>query len=730
MFYKKNNKFLLFLVGTALSTALGVPVALAASLNEARLSNATQEPQNWMTHGGGYNELHYSALGKINADNVNELKLAWTGDFADGRGQESTPLVVDGVMYVSSSWSKVYAYEAATGKELWRYDPQVNPEKAQNACCDVVNRGLAAWNGKIYVGTIDGRLEAIDAKSGKLVWSKQTTDLSKPYSITGAPRAVKGKILIGNGGAEMGVRGYISAYDAETGNKVWRFYTTPNPENKPDGEISDKILMDTVYGTWGDGAWRRTGGGGTVWDSIVYDAEFDQVLIGVGNGSPWSYKERSGGVGDNLFLGSILALDPDTGAYKWHYQETPAEAWDFTSAQPMILTDINIHGEERKVILHAPKNGFFYVIDRKSGKLVSAEKYATANWASRIDKATGRPVVMPGARYDLVNKPFLAMPGAFGAHNWHPMALNPKTGLTYIPIQELAWEYKSVDKFNYAPGDGNWNVAIHSATVEGPKSEADREVLAKQSRGALIAWDAENQKEVWRVQHKNVSSAGVLTTAGNLVFQGTADGRFVAYRADNGQKVWSWQGSDGIIAGAMSYEVAGQQYIAVLSGYGGANALHVPFSEGTKVGTNGRVLVFSLNGQGTFTSNEKLKAPVVSVAEKPDPAAVKRGQALYEHCAACHGFGTYSNNVIPDLRRSMFLTEKNAWKAVVIDGVLLPRGMPSWKGRLSEDEAQDIRAFILDRAAQQKADEVAMSAPANAETMKTVQQAKPGPVSN
>ncbi|MGE0674055.1 MAG: PQQ-dependent dehydrogenase, methanol/ethanol family, partial [Methylibium sp.] len=414
------------------ATLAGSPYASAAPanpVNAARLAAAAQEPANWMTHGGTYQEARYSPLDQINTRSIARLKLAWYGDFDTSRGQEATPLVIDGVMYTTSSWSKVYAYDAATGKLLWRHDPKVPGDRGADACCDVVNRGVAAWNGKVYVGTLDGRLEALDAKTGKLVWSTVTVDQTRPYTITGAPRVVKGKVLIGNGGAEYGVRGYVSAYDAETGALAWRFYMTPNPENKPDGAASDAILMSKAYGTWHDGAWKQTGGGGTPWDAIVYDADFDQVIIGTGNGNPWSWEHRSGSKGDNLFLGSLLALDAETGAYKWHYQETPSENWDFTSTQPIILTELTLQGRQRKVLLHAPKNGFFYVVDRKDGALISAEPFTTVNWATGIDLKSGRPIEAPGARYERTKKSFWAMPGPFGSHNWHPMAFSPKTGL-------------------------------------------------------------------------------------------------------------------------------------------------------------------------------------------------------------------------------------------------------------------------------------------------------------
>lgn len=672
--------------------------ALAAAqpaLDGNRLLRAASEPQNWPIVGGTYAEARYSALDQINTGNVGRLKLAWYADFETNRGQQATPLAVDGVLYTSTSWSHVYAYDAATGKQLWHHDPQVPGTKGPHACCDAVNRGLAAYNGKIYVGTLDGRLQALDAKTGKLVWSTATFDPKTTMTITAAPRVVRGKVFIGQAGAEYGgSRGFVGAYDAETGQPLWRFYVTPNPDNKPDGAASDKVLMAKAYATWGPGAWKESGGGGHPWDGIVYDAEYDQVIVGTGSANPWSSKAR--GEGDNLFVGSLLALDANTGEYRWHYQETPGEDWDYDSTQPVILSELSIDGQKRKVLMHSPKNGFFYVLDRKDGRLISAKNVGTVNWAAGIDLKTGRPIEYPAARYARTGQRFMAMPGPFGSHNWHPMAFSPKTGLVYIPVQDIPLDYIVDAGFKFTPG--GWNLAIGSNTLAGPQNEADRKVLAMQTRGYLLAWDPVKQREAWRVQHPNVASAGVLATAGDLVFQGTPDGRFVAYRADSGQPVWSWQGYDGIIAGAMSYAVGGTQYVAVLAGFGGANALHVPYVEKPKVGTQGRLLVFKLDGTATAPNNEKLKQAANVPNESWPAETVGKGAALYGNCAGCHGFGTYAHDAIPDLRRSALLSNRAAWEKVILGGALEAKGMPNWTGTLKPEDTEAIRAYVADRA--------------------------------
>jgi quinohemoprotein ethanol dehydrogenase len=696
----------------------GLPVLLPASLMAAdgqtraaavdatRMSKAEAEPANWMNVGGTYKEWHYSPLDQINLSTIGRLKLAWYADLDTYRGQEATPLVIDGVLYTSTAWSKVYAFDAATGKELWRYDPGVPGKTAVNACCDVVNRGVAAWNGKIFVGALDGRLIALNAHTGKPVWSVQTTDPSRPYTITGAPRVVKGKVLIGNGGGEFGVRGYVTAYDAETGKQAWRFYTTPNPRNEPDGAASDKALMEIAYKTWGNGAWKETGGGGTAWDAIVYDEEFDQILIGTGNGSPWNHRVRSGpDGGDDLFLSSIVAVDPETGAYRWHHQETPGEEWDFTATQPIMLADLEIDGKRRKVLMHAPKNGFFYVIDRSNGKLISAKNFTPVNWTTGIDMNTGRPVEYHETRYSRNGGDILLMPAAFGSHNWHPMAYSPKTNLVYLPTQEIPFGYADDKGFKYTPGLGRWNLGDASSQNAGPQSEAHRKALKAMTRGQLIAWDPVQQREVWRVQHSSVGAGGVLATAGNLVFQGMPDGRLIAYRADTGEKVWSFDGFNGVIAGAMSYRVGSDQYIAVLAGFGGSNGLQVPYIDNVSIGENGRVLVFKLDATATLPNNRRPVLPVNVPSEQWPDEIVKKGAELYGNCVFCHGSSTYSNGVIPDLRRSANLSDKETWQSIVIDGVLQDNGMVSFVNRLSPEDAEAIRAYIADRARQLARDE-------------------------
>ena len=546
----------------------------AKAIDDAALRNAEARSAEWITHGRTYSEARFSPLTQINAANVKSLGVAWAFDTDTTRGLEASPIIVDGKLFTTGSWSVVFAIDARSGKQLWKWDPKVPGAYGQRACCDVVNRGVAVYKGKVYVGTLDGRLVALDAETGKLLWQVVTVDQKKPYTITAAPRVVKGKVIIGNGGAEFGVRGYVSAYNADSGKLVWRFYTVPGDPSKP----FESPALERAAKTW-TGEWWKIGGGGTVWDSLAYDSELDLLYVGTGNGSPWNREIRSPGGGDNLYLSSILALRPDTGELVWHYQTTPGDSWDFTATQHMILADLEIGGRPRKVLMQAPKNGFFYVLDRQTGELLSAEAYTKISWAKGVDKTTGRPIEDPAARYrDSVN--FL-QPGPLGGHNWQPMSFNPQTGLVYIPAQEPFFAYAQDKKFQYKPGA--WNTAIDFTILKDPPPLVPR--------GHLLAWDPVAQKERWRVQYNLMWNGGTLTTAGNLVFQGTSDGRFVAYSADKGEKLWEVGVGTGVIAPPVTYELDGVQYVAVMAGWGGA----FPLTGGAAIpgmALPGRLLVF------------------------------------------------------------------------------------------------------------------------------------------
>ncbi|RLQ22377.1 PQQ-dependent dehydrogenase, methanol/ethanol family [Seongchinamella sediminis] len=669
-----------------------------AAVTGERITEADKEPGQWLSHGRTYDEQRFSPLKMINDTNVDQLGLDWYFDFPTNRGMEATPLFVDGVIYTTSSWSMVYAFDARSGELLWHYDPEVPKAWMVNLCCDAVNRGVAVWQGRVYVGTIDGRLVALDAGTGSELWDIQTTPRDKPYSITGAPRVVKGKVLIGNGGSELGVRGYISAYDAESGELAWRFYTVPGDPDKP----FENPILEKAAATWtGDSYWE-IGGGGTVWDSMAYDPELDLLYFGVGNGAPWNRLVRSPGGGDNLFLSSIVAVRPDTGEYVWHYQTTPGESWDYTATQHMILADIEIDGKTRQVIMQAPKNGFFYVIDRANGKLVSAEKYTKVTWASHVDLATGRPVETENARYDK-GEPVLLYPNTQGGHNWHPMSYSPLTGLVYIPAHQGLMNYAHDENFAFKPGA--WNTGLDLMPAVTPDDPELRTKVLAEFTGFITAWDPVKQKEAWRVPHTTLWNGGMLSTAGNLLFQGNADGEFVAYRADTGEQLWSSPAHTGIVAAPITYSIDGKQYVAVVSGWGGAL---VAFGEiaGRAAGStlagssnNSRLLVFSLDGEQALPVPEpqqlRLPQPPPLTA---DAATIEEGHETFvNYCHFCHGDRAVSGSSIPDLRFMSPETHEQ-FLAIVLGGLRHERGMAGFADRLDAQDAEAIHAYLIHRA--------------------------------
>ncbi len=682
--------------------ALAACGAPGDGIDNDALLNAGADTANWITYGRDYSEQRFSPLDQINTENVGELGLAWFADMDTARGQEATPLVIDGKLYVSTAWSKVKAYDAKTGALLWEYDPQVPGETGVKACCDVVNRGLAAWGDKLYLGTLDGRLVALDRETGAEVWSKVTVDQTKAYTITGAPRVIDGRVLIGNGGAEYGVRGYVSAYDANDGEMLWRFYTVPGA---PDEAASEPAYLKAARETWNGEFWNL-GGGGTVWDAMAYDPDLDLLYIGVGNGSPWNQAYRSPGGGDNLYLSSIVALRPKTGEYVWHYQTTPGETWDFTATQHIMLADMDIGGTTRKVLMQAPKNGFFYVLDRETGELISAKNYVPTNWASGIDMATGRPIENPQARYDKTGVPFVASPGAGGAHNWHPMAFHPGEGLVYIPVIEAGFPY--VPEANWQPDTARgFNVGIDMAAGGLPADDNVRRGAAAGTRGSLIAWDPVTQTERWRVQYPGPWNGGVLATGGGIVFQGTAGGFFKAYAANDGRELWSFAAQTGVVAPSITYTVDGEQYVAVMAGWGGIWALApggVLNETSGAVPNISRLLVFKLGGTATLPPAPPLeRRPIDPPPFSGTQAQLTQGTYDYgRYCGQCHGDAAIGSTVLPDLRRSATLDNRETWMMIVHDGALASNGMAGFSQSLSRERIENVRQYVIYRANEDK----------------------------
>jgi quinohemoprotein ethanol dehydrogenase len=666
----------------------GAALADPGAVDAARMRAADSEPGSWLAHGRTWSEQRFSPLAQIDKGNVGGLGLAWSYATGTKRGLEATPIVVDGVMYATGSWSIVFALDAKTGRELWRYDPQVPKAKGRDACCDVVNRGVAVWKGRVYVGTIDGRVVALDAKTGLPVWDVQTTDPSQPYTITGAPRVVKDKVIIGNGGADFGVRGYVSAYDAATGKRVWRFYTVPASRQGP---FENPALAEAAK-TWPADALWESGLGGTAWDSMAYDPELDLLYVGTGNSSVYDREKRSPGGGDNLYLASILALRPDTGKLVWHYQTTPGEAWDYTATQHIVLADLVIDGEKRKVLMQAPKNGFFYVLDRASGELISAEKFVFVSWAERVDLATGRPVERPEAQWSKEAK--IVAPAVFGAHNWHPMSFSPETGLVYIPALELSYLFEPDPSFHFQKGHYNTAENLPAMAEAGEGYEFMN--FAACSPARLLAWDPVHQRKVWEVRYDDTFQAGVLSTAGGLVFQGGDGSRFDAYDADTGERLWSVDAGVAVMAPPVTYMVDGQQYVAVLAGVGGALGGHFMRLD---YQNEGRVLAWRLGGKAPMPPVHARPPAHVEVARiDASPETIAKGRSLYaKHCLRCHGLGAVASGVYPDLRYASRDVHKS-WDDIVLGGTHADRGMASFADVLSQDDARAIHAYVAERA--------------------------------
>ena len=658
-------------------------------VDDAALVGAADNAGEWLTYGRDYAEQRFSPLDDIDRESIARLGVVWHYDTDSLRGLEATPLVADGVLYASTSWSNVFALDAVTGAELWRWDAGADRIRGARACCDVVNRGVALYEGKVFVGVIDGRLVALDARSGEPVWDVQTTPVDQPYTITGAPRVVDGKVIIGNGGAEFGVRGFVSAYEPATGELVWRVYTVPGDPALP----FESEAMERAAATW-SGEWWKLGGGGTVWDAMAYDPAAGLLYVGTGNGSPWNQNVRSPGGGDNLYLSSILALDADTGELVWHYQTTPGDNFDYTAVQHLMLADLVIDGEERQVIMQAPKNGFFYVLDRLTGELLSAEAYVGITWASGIDMATGRPIETKQARYG--DERTELSPGPGGGHNWHPMSFHPEHGLVYIPAQQSTFVYSNDPDFTPTSRE---NLGIPIVAPPGftdrPASEYEPgtgEPLP--GAHALLAWDPVAQEPRWLVDHGSVPGGGTLATAGNLVFQGLGDGTFAAFAADTGEQVWSVDLGNGILAPPVTYAIDGRQFISVLVGWGSTHGLFGGYPS-PEYKAEGRLYTFALDGSRDIEPVRGIARPeLTEIGFEADAAAIARGAAVYgERCYMCHGFGAVSGGQIADLRYAAPATY-DMLDAIVREGAYQQLGMPRFEF-LTEDDTAALRAFLL-----------------------------------
>ena len=654
-------------------------LAMACLLGHAAFGQAVD----WPSHNGNAQAANYSAAAEMTPSTINRLGLAWSLDLPGEASLEATPVEVNGVIYFTGSYGAVYAVDVQTGKQLWKYDPQTwkyNPMKLRMNFA--VNRGPAYDNGRIFSAALDGRLFALDAKTGSMLWSVQTVPMESRQFITGAPVTFRGKVIIGSGGADLNTRGYVTAYDQATGKQLWRFYTVPGSPADNEGDP----VMQRAAATWKGEFWKN-GGGGAVWDAITFDPELNQIYLGTANAGPQDDDLRSPGGGDNLYTASIVALDADTGKYVWHYQIVPDDVWDFDCTQQMTMAELTIGGKLRKVLMQAPKEGFFYVIDRTNGKLISAGKIAKVTWASAIDLKTGRPVVLPGQRYK--TGPAEVWPSASAAHSWQAMSFNAATGLVYIPTMH---EGEKLNRGAAGPGQVE-NAGIAIGTAPPP---------AGQPKGTLLAWNPVTQKPAWKVDHAEMWNGGTLSTAGNLVFQGTADGYLSAYDAGTGKLLWHFYAGQGIIAAPISYEVAGRQYVSVLVGFGASAAIDSgDMGAGWIFAAPRRLLTFALDGKAVlpptpprFTKLQLLDNPTL----KLDPAQVAAGSGMFLQCALCHGKNAVgAGGPAPDLRASEIALNPDTLWTVVHKGVLLPAGMPVFP-ELTHDQVMDIYAYIRTQA--------------------------------
>jgi PQQ-dependent dehydrogenase (methanol/ethanol family) len=663
----------------------------AARVTAERLTKAEKEPAQWMTYGGTYSEQRFSPLKKIDSGNVGSLGLRWYADYETNQNQHGSPLYIDGVIYVSTARNVVHAFDAKTGRQLWKYNPMIQGPRLRSNL-GLVNRGIAAWNGKIIMGTLDARLVAIDAKTGKAVWDVDTVpaslglgDMADKYSITMAPRVAKGLAFIGGSGGEFGVRGWIAAYDVETGKEVWRFWTVPGDPSKG----FESKALEAAAKTWDGEWWTIAGGGGTVWDAAVYDPVTDLLYFGTGNPTPWNSRARTPSVGDNLYAASIVAVRPDTGEYVWHYQETPGDSWDYDAVSPMMTADLTLNGQKQHVLIQPSKNGFLYVLDAKSGKLLSADPFTEVNWATGVDLKTGRPIEVPGSRYE--KEPWNVAPGAPGGHTWHPNAYSPVTGLVYIPTWENYGTMADLPKESQ-PVPGRFSIGVSFG------ANVDRATLKPNNKradlGWLRAWDPVKREVVWQTEQGPRATSGVLATGGNLVFMGNGPGKAIkAYDAKTGKELWSFDAKTAVLAAPISYELDGRQYIAASVGGTAQGGYFAP--------TYARMLVFATGGKAVLPE----PAPYTPPALNPPPSTasadvIAHGEQAYNaNCSVCHGAGgLQARTSFPNLTVSALLYSQAGFDQVVLQGARADKGMGSFAKELKPQNTVAVREYLIARA--------------------------------
>ncbi len=684
------------------------PVA-AGAIDAARLAKATSEPDQWLATGRDAGGTYFSPLTDINASNVSKLGFAWERKLGTHRGLEATPVVVDGALYTTGVFGWVYAVDAATGKELWTYDPKVDGQWGRYACCDAINRGVAVWQGRVYVGALDGYLHAIDAATGKQIFKVDTLPArgpKTPYTLTATPVVAGDVIIVGSAGADFaGARGYIAAYDLKSGALRWRFYTVPH--DPKDGPQDQPHLVEAVK-TWDPRHRWDQGSGATVWDGISYDPKLNLVYIGTANGAPYNIKADGRAGGDDLYSAAIVAVHADSGQLAWFYQTTPGDRWDFDSTQKMVLTDLDLGQGPQPVLMQAAKNGFYYVLDRVTGKLLSADSYAYVNWCKGIDPVTGRPIPNPAAEY--LKQARLMFPANAGAHSWQPMSYDSQTRLTYIPSMEWPMVYMDSAKQRAGMIEGFFTVPAFPSEDYVPKDleslYGKLPPLAQLAKGGpepkpmgfLRAWDPVKKKLAWEVQTASNWDGGVLSTAGGLVFQGDSAGYLNVYKAQDGTKLASVHVGTGIMAAPATYRVGGVQYVVVMAGFGG-NYVGYPLRKqhaAYNYENEGRIIAFKLDGGAVPLPTELKDEPFPQPPQREGSAkTIAQGEVLYNrYCMRCHELG---RGVLPDLRR-LTAAKHEIFYDIVLGGVLKAKGMAQWDDVLSRGDAEAIHAYIVDES--------------------------------
>ncbi len=658
----------------------------AGDVSEARVLEESASGVNWFLKGGSFRGEHFSPLDDVNAGNVDDLGLAWAKRLPVPDGISATPIVVDGVVYLSGAWSLVFAIDAKTGKQLWTYNPDVRSRLADDPYLSWparVNRGVAVWQGKVILTTADCRLIALDAASGEEVWKQQACDRTRGYRMTDSPYVGGDMVFIGNAGSESGykTRGFVSAYSVDDGELLWRFYTVPS--DKPEENTSAAMKMAAK--TWSGTALEEFGGGGSVWNEMTYDPESGLLYFGTAGALPYVHRDRSPDGGDNLFLSSVVAVDTGTGEYAWHYQTVPQDSWDYNANMNIVLADLEIDGKPRKTLLIAPKNGFHYVLDRLTGELIGADKFAKVNWATHINLETGRPAYDPAAEYwKRPDEAVAVWPNMWGAHSWNAMAYHPGLQLVYIPVIDVPTIVT-----DYEDGDYEDTLEI--------KTEVDGEPF---DPGKLVAWDPVTNSQRWSVAQALPFNGGVLATAGNLVFQGDAYGRFNAYRADDGERLWSVATGSNITAAPVSCATEGQQFVLVPVGAGGGLQFVYPeMHAGDEVAGPTQLLAFAL---GEDTPMPDANVAMRSLPDQPEPDAtpeqIESGRALFSwECRSCHGknAAARAGGSVPDLRYATRETHAQ-WHGIVVGGARHVNGMPRFE--LSIEESEAVRQYVLSRS--------------------------------